>query len=53
LSAAGVTARYPDPDDPPYELDEVGGLIADADRVIAAVRKRVTGDMETIDLSST
>jgi hypothetical protein len=38
LSAAAVTARYPDPDDPPYDPGEVEQLIADADAVIGAVR---------------
>lgn len=38
LSAAVITARYPDPDDPPYDLDEVERLIVDADAVLRAVR---------------
>ena len=39
LSAAVITARYPDPDDPPYGLDEVERLIVDADAVVRAVRR--------------
>jgi HEPN domain-containing protein len=38
LSAAVITARYPDPDDPPYDPDEVERLIVDAETVLAAVR---------------
>ena len=38
LTAAIITARYPDPDDPPFELDEVERLISDAALVIDAVR---------------
>lgn len=38
LSAAAITARYPDPDDPPYDIDEVERLIVDAEVVLGAVR---------------
>lgn len=38
LTAAVTTARYPDPDDPPFELEEVDQLIVDAAAVIDAVR---------------
>jgi HEPN domain-containing protein len=38
LSAAAITARYPDPDDPPYDVDEVERLIADAETVLEVVR---------------
>ena len=38
LSAAAIAARYPDPDDPPYDLDEVERLIIDAEAVLGAVR---------------
>jgi HEPN domain-containing protein len=38
LTAAIVSARYPDPDDPPFEVDEVDRLISDAAAVIDAVR---------------
>lgn len=38
LTAAAVTARYPDLDDPPFEFDEVERLIFDAAVVIDAVR---------------
>ena len=38
LSAAAITARYPDPDDPPYDLDEIEQLITDAEAVLEAVR---------------
>jgi HEPN domain-containing protein len=38
LTAAVVGARYPDPDEPAYEPDEVELLVADAAAVIDAVR---------------
>lgn len=38
LSAVVITARYPDPDDPPYDLDEVERLLVDAEAVLGAVR---------------
>ena len=38
LSAAAITARYPDPDEPPYDVDEVERLIIDAEAVLEAVR---------------
>jgi len=38
LSAAVVTARHPDPDEPPYERDEVDRLLVDAATVLRAVQ---------------
>jgi len=38
LSSAQTATRYPQLDDPPYELDEAQQLIADAARLVVAVQ---------------
>lgn len=38
LSGAQTAARYPQPDDPPYEPEEVGQLVIDASRLVAGVQ---------------
>jgi hypothetical protein len=37
LSDAQVAARYPDPEDPPYDHDESELLVRDATRLLGAV----------------
>jgi HEPN domain-containing protein len=39
LSAAQTVARYPDPDDLPYDHDEVDRLLTDAVRLVVAVQR--------------
>jgi HEPN domain-containing protein len=52
LSAAVITARYPDPDDPPYDLDEVERLLVDAEAVLGAVRTYLAArGLEATDLT--
>lgn len=38
LSAAQTVARYPDPEDPPYDREEVNRLLEDASRLVIAVQ---------------
>ena len=38
LSGAQTAARYPQPDDPPYDLEEAEQLVADASRLVVAVQ---------------
>ncbi|MFH0750271.1 MAG: HEPN domain-containing protein [Chloroflexota bacterium] len=39
LSAVQTAARYPEPDDPPYDLQEAKHLVADAARLVVAVQE--------------
>ncbi len=39
LSAAQTAARYPEPDDPPYDLQEAEHLVADAARLVVAAQE--------------
>ena len=43
LSGAQTVARYPQLDDPPYELEEAEQLVADASRLVAAVQDYFDG----------
>jgi HEPN domain-containing protein len=38
LSSAHAAAHYPQPDEPPYDLDEADQLVADASRLVVSVR---------------
>ena len=38
LSAAAMAARYPDPDDPPYDRDEVVRFVATASAIVEVSR---------------
>jgi HEPN domain-containing protein len=39
LSGAQTAARYPQPDDPPYDPEEVGQLVIDASRLVVGVQE--------------
>ncbi len=38
LSGAQAVARYPQPDEPPYDLEEAEQLVADASRLVVGVQ---------------
>ena len=38
LSGAQAVARYPQPDEPPYDFEEAEHLVADASRLVTAVQ---------------
>lgn len=44
LSEAGRGARYPDPDEPPYERSAAGPLIEGAEAVVEAIRIHLRAD---------
>ena len=43
LSGAQAVARYPQPDEPPYDLEEAEELVADASRLVIAVQAYFDG----------
>ena len=43
LSGAQAVARYPQLDEPPYDLEEAEGLVADASRLVIAVQAYFDG----------
>ena len=43
LSGAQTDARYPQPDEPPYDLEEAERLVVDASRLVVAVQDYFDG----------